>query len=85
MHVDIRKLPAAAAIRLAAMRHVLRHLGDAVVVGDPVWDGRTWVALLGIKGRSGTFGKLTLTEDGLIVEELSTTREELLEKLHASA
>src|SRR6266542_3998201 len=81
--LEIRHAPGAEEIHNCALRYAWRRLGDAVGVNEPEWDGGFWRVELKVRGRTGTFGFLTLTPEGAVVTERSTSKEELLERLHA--
>ncbi len=65
------------ALRSLATRWILRKLGDGVSLGEiePVESG--WRAPLGIRGRAGAVGQLVLDSAGRIVEEKTSSRQEL--------
>ncbi len=58
VRLEIRRLPDVRAIQSAAKYCAWRKLGDAVGVGDPVWDGAAWAAPLRVRERDGVFGYL---------------------------
>lgn len=82
--IEIRKAPDSEAIRHAAMRHCWRRLGDAVGAGEPSWENGVWSVPLKVRGRTGTFGQLVLSEDGQIIPERSTSKQELRSRVDAS-
>lgn len=83
-NLEIRMLPDAQAIRHKAMYHCWRSLGDAVGAEPPIWDGDVWTVSLKVKGRSGTYGELTLTAQGDVIPERSSTKQDVLEALDAT-
>lgn len=83
--LEIRHVPDAEAIRMAALRYACRRLGDAVGVEEPERDGEWWIVGLKVQGRKGTFGQLVLTDLGDVLLDRSTSRDELLCKLNAES
>ena len=83
--VEIRHIPGATEIRHAAMRYCWRKLGDAVGAELPTWDGETWSVLLKVKGHRGIFGRLVFSREGEVLVERSSTRQDLLDAVHAAS
>lgn len=83
VEVDVRPLPSDDELRRKAISYALRHLGDAVCVGDPVWVDDGWQLDIRIKGRQGTYGRIFLSPRGEVVPARTTSRLELLQALNA--
>lgn len=83
--IEIRRAPDGPAISNIALRYACRKLGDAVGVGEAIWDREHWTVPLKVRGRDGWLGHLIVTEAGEIDIARSTTREELQEAADAAS
>jgi hypothetical protein len=73
--VELAPLPATEEIVAAALRHVVKHLGDAIRVRSPQWDGSRWdVDLVSPDGRH-VIGQLRFDAYGKIIAAESSTFE----------
>lgn len=74
----------AAAIRKAALRYLLHHVGDAVDVSPPRRVGSKWQVDVLLPHRQTVLGVLTHTGNGALLLEESTSQEEMIRKAHAA-
>ena len=58
-----------------------KHFGDATIYHDPQPIGNTWHVPIGVLGHSEKLGQITLDEDGNVIESLTSTRQQLLDKI----
>lgn len=73
------------AVRANAARWALGKIGDAVILELPVFNGSHWIVGLGLQNYGSKLGQIALDESGSILPELTTTKHELLEKIHAKS
>jgi hypothetical protein len=69
------------AIRAQAAAWVSRHMGDLTTIGRPERVDIHWRVPLGIEGYGDNLGQVVLDTDGTVIPELTTTRDEMLEKI----
>lgn len=70
------------AVEGLARTWVRRHMGDALVIRRPQWEGSDWVVPLGQQGREAELGRIVLDRDGNVIEEASSSRDDILAHLH---
>ena len=58
---------------------VTGHLGDATTLGVPEQRGNYWHVSLGIRNYGDRLGEVVLTQDGDVLQDLTTSRKQLLE------
>ena len=72
----------AAAIRKAALRYLLHHVGDAVEVGAPCGVGGKWRVEVSLLQCQASLGVLWYTSSGALLLQESTAPEEMTQKAH---
>ena len=72
----------AAAIRKAALRYLLHHVGDAAEVGAPRRVGSKWQVEVTLPQRRASLGVLWYTSSGTLLLQESTGPEEMIQKAH---
>jgi len=72
----------AAAIRKAALRYLLHHVGDAVEVSAPHRVGSKWQVEVTLLQRQASLGVLRYTSGGTLLPQESTDPEEMIQKAH---
>ena len=58
-----------------------KHLGDATTYYDPIQEGSNWRVPIGNVSKSDPMGQIVLDADGNVIESLTSTRAQLLEKI----
>ena len=58
-----------------------RHFGDATMYYKPIQEGSTWRVPIGVLGKGENLGQIVLDVDGNVIESLTSTKAQLLEKL----
>ena len=58
-----------------------KHFGDATIYHEPVQEGSTWRVPIGNVGCDARLGQIVLDTDGNVIESLTSTRAQLLERL----
>lgn len=58
-----------------------KHLGDATMYYKPIQEGSTWRVPIGVLGKGENLGQIVLDVDGNVIENLTSTRAQLLERL----
>ncbi|HZO91312.1 MAG TPA: hypothetical protein VFB38_23515 [Chthonomonadaceae bacterium] len=70
------------AVRYQAGAWVRQHLGDAVTLGIPKIRGERWYVPLGVASNSAHLGQVVLDANGMVLSDLTSTCEQIREKLH---
>jgi len=82
VQVEVEKLLRTFALRYYAGLWVSKRMGDAVFLQAPEPQGDYWCVSLGVVNYQESVGQVILDSEGHIIEEQSTTRQQLLERLH---
>lgn len=80
---DVESFLRSYAIRYQAGLWGRRHFGDATIYGVPVRDEDTWIVPLSVARYGNNLGRIVLDADGNVIEDLSSTRVQLLERIHS--